>query len=296
MFTLRQSVHAAKEVYEFAKHDNDPSISLNLLLEKFKHSCLYQLSLQKWKMVRIFGGEKPISPRAYIAINLSNILNPKVIIVYVGAVTLPYPLESWWTNDTAEQQSEIWSKVNFNRSKNEHTGIKSYAEHMIKKIKCVLTSSIPQSAFKNTDFELIGHSTGGVLAIATALDLRRLSLGNKIHVLGYGTPNFLTIDECKELRRLFPNNGNYSIFNLIALNDPALGIYGENLIQPEENTIFLVPPNFTGSHFINIHAASQGTTKAHIKFHFPEHYEILIENICQSCFAKNDKALMRAKL
>lgn len=48
----------------------------------------------------------------------------------------------------------------------------------------------------------------------------------------------MTPKECERLACEFPNNECHAIFNIMALDDPALNIYGKNFCQPE-HTVFI---------------------------------------------------------
>lgn len=270
-FDLKKMIRASKEAYQLAKCNNDPSKPIELKLAATQKTCLYELAEKKWEVLRVYDKDKV--PRAYVAIQPKcDDQKRKILIVFMGAEVFPKPLESWWTNNR-EKQIPIWRDVNFFRSATEHTGIKQYALHFFIRLEKLLKDI----NFENPPhFELLGHSTGGVLAITTARYLRQTHPGSRISAVTFATPNFMTKHECEQLVKECLNNQDYSIFNLMDYLDPAIGIYGERLHQPS-HTVFYASKDFRGYSFIDVHAASAGSTL--IKNHLPAHYEEIVDQL-----------------
>lgn len=273
---VKDCFQISKEVYKHARFNGDPQKPLQLASDPIRVNYFIKLQKEQWEIIRIYGDEKPSQPRAYIAISPLNLFKKtKIIIGFMGAMDPPSPQETWWTNKR-EGQKDTWRDINFSRSETEHTGIKAYCAQIIEKIKYELCRRIPSDKLMSLDFEMTGHSTGGVLAISAAQDFRKTFLNCRITVIAFATPNFMNQAECEQLRTDFPNDSENSVYNLMAWDDPAIGIYGENLYQPW-HTIFLKPEQYAGYSFIGIHAASAGITKWAIKNHFPANYQTLVD-------------------
>jgi len=277
---LADSIRFSSETYELMRPNGSPSVPLTLFASSGEKTSLQKLKEECWEITRIYGEEEPAiasikkTVRAYVAIQPKNrdIDRRKIIISFMGAEALPRLPESWWTND-CENQAAIWGKINFVRSEEKHTGIERYANELIEKIERELAKKFSSADLKNVRFELNGYSTGGTLAIQVARHFRKHYATATIHAILFATPAFMTRKECQALVREFPNNRQHAIFNLIALDDPALNIYGKDFCQPEPHTIFIVPRNFSGKSFLGISAASAGTTKAYIRNHSIKNYE-----------------------
>lgn len=291
---LKENLCISSETYKLMKKNGNPKIPPFLSIGKDHKSVLQGMQEDGWKIIRIYGTEKPAIPsleqvpRGYVAIEPGNGATRKVMIAFMGAEVLPRLPETWWTNDR-EMQTEIWSEVNFKRSHDKHTGLSEYAENMIFSVESELAKVLLDSKGQNIHFELTGHSTGGVLGILMAKRLKKLYPAADIHGILFATPAFMNLQESVDLQIEFPNDSHHSIFNIISLLDPALGIYGEGLHQPSFNTVFIAPPNFSGESFLDVHAASKGTTIANIDNHSIENYRFITSLLLR----RNDQNLSR---
>lgn len=291
---LKTAAQLAKEVYNLAKYNTDPKQPVQLYM-KSSGDTLFHQKYHQWMNLKIHSDEKssnpliPKMPRVYIAIEpVAKNNRRKVVIVFMGAEVMPVPLESWWTNH-CEGQDDIWGKVNFVTSLNQHTGIKAYAYRLLERVKAEFRKVFSSEEMDMLDFELIGHSTGGVLAILLATDLMAMAPRSTTHVIGFGTPSFMNEVECKTLADQFRNDARRSFFNLSAYDDASIDLYGECFRQPR-HTIFVKPKDFKGDSFRGVYAASAGTTKQGIKNHSIKRYQTLIEEVC------DNKNAIRAKL
>lgn len=294
---LKEAAQLSKEAYLLAKQNGDPKQGVKPHL-KTRLDTLFDEKFHDWKLFKAYGDEKPSDPsmermpRAFVAVNPDNKQKrKKAVIVLVGAEVMPTPLESWWTNQR-EGQDDIWGKVNFFRDAKEHTGIKAYALRFVKNVETMLCQNFSLNELSEMDFELMGHSTGGVLAILLAKHLKQRFSKCTLHVIGFGTPNFMNAAECRQLAEEFRNDAAHSVFNLMAHDDPSAKIYGEDLHQPQ-HTILLPSREFNGKSFDGVCAASAGTTRLTLKNHYMRNYQGLVEDILND---KINKTNLKAKL
>jgi hypothetical protein len=217
------------------------------------------LADNRWQVLPVYDHKK--IARAWLGVDAPK---KKVIIVFMGAESPPKPLESWWTNQRQGQVS-IWRDVNFLRG-----GIIGYSRKILDEIDRLLKPFHLQ----NPTFEFTGHSTGGVLAFFAVRHFKHRFPKSHVNALTFGTPNFLSREQRDHYVKVkFADERCYYV-NFINQNDPASGIYGPDLFQPE-NTIIFQPQE--GVCFQNTFAASPADTL--ISNHFPTQYQKLVEQI-----------------
>ncbi len=280
---LKEALRLSSEVYKLMKRNGDPTKDPSLYLDKGQKSLLQDMLENGRKIILIYGPEKPALkniykvPRAYVTIDGAK---ANIVIAFMGAEVFPRLPETWWTNDR-QNQAEIWAKVNFNHSSNRHKGIIEYSEKVLSDIEHELAKSLSNSKGRNIQFRITGHSTGGVLGIRMCQRLKILYPESEIHAIVFGTPSFMNQQECEALQAQFPNNSRYSIFNIISLLDPALGIYGPCFQPPFSNTVFIIPSNFYGESFLDVHAATKRVTLENINNHSIDNYRVITSELLE---------------
>jgi serine/threonine protein kinase len=269
---LQNAIRMTRDTYRLINTNQDKKDST---VRFFSDRVTYfqELKNHGWRITNIYGSESNNVVRAYLAVSPDGPEGITVIIAMTGAETFP-SLERWWTNENTHDSKSIWDIANFKRSPKRHTGLEEYGRDIVSQIDIQLRSVSHIAKFK-----LTGHSTGGVLGILAARFLLNTYPSASIHGIFFGTPAFMNQEDCAALSREFPNDWKHSIHNLVSLLDPAITLYGPGLYQPESNTVYIVPENFSGYSFMNIYAASEETTRCYRKNHYPSHYENIVNSL-----------------